>query len=224
MNRTIRLLSALAVLALSLATSQAFAQGETLRDLMPEPPRAQSPAKGFEATIRLFDSVLIHPLPDWMPREIQGDPMSSTLFSRQEKGNVFRMEMVPKEETFQDWRNLYAVMGLRNYPGTISDHARQIITLFRSGCSPSNLAIRPPQGNANIALLIIACGSFSRQAGMGEVAVFVLLHRGKTAVRLYREWRGKAFRAEDRGQWPVKRKTLDHVIRTMTQARLVPDS
>ena len=57
---------------------------------------------------------------------------------------------------------------------------------------------------------------------MGEVAAFVLMQRGKTAIRLYREWRGPAFRSEDPNQWPVSLKNVQRVIQTMTRARLVP--
>lgn len=222
MNRFVRL-HLISLLFAVAPVAGGHAQDETLHDLMPPPPATSPQKAGIHASIRLFDSLLIHPLPDWSPREVESDPLSATRFDRQRGENIIRQEMVPVEETFKDWRNLYGLMGLRNYPGTNAAHAGQIVRLFRTGCSPSNINIQPLHGNERMALQVVACGSFSRQPDIGEVAVFVLLKRGTTAARLYREWRGPAFRAEDPGQWPVKRNTLRHVIMTMTGARLVSD-
>lgn len=203
-------------------SASAQARTETLEDLMADPPVTEPRRKEFNGTLPLFDSLLIHPMPDWMPQEIQGNPITSTRFNRKQGKNVFLLEMMPREEKPSEWRNLYAVLGFRNYRGTNETHARLIGNSFKTGCKPSNLNVRPLQGNPKIALLVVACGSFARQTSIGEVAAFVLLQRGTTAVRLYRQWRGPAFRSEDPQQWPVTRKSLDRIIGKMIRARLGP--
>ena len=202
--------------------AHAQSQVQTLDDLMADSPNSQPIRKSNVGSIRIFDSRLIHPMPDWLPQEIKANPMSLTRVSRQEGKNTFQIQMVPKEESITEWRNLFAIMGLQNYGGTNATHARDIVRGFRVGCKPSNLNVRPLQGNPKIALLVVICGSFAREPEIGEVGVFVLLQRGKTAVRLYREWRGPAFRSEDPSQWLVTTRSLDRIIKAMTRARLLP--
>ncbi|MGI9356630.1 MAG: hypothetical protein ACR2PF_15905 [Rhizobiaceae bacterium] len=212
-----------ACVALSVSDSvQAQSRMETLEDLMPESKTPGHPRRDITGRVTVFDSLLIHPLPDWTPYEIQANPITASKINRERDGKTLKLTMVPREESFESWRNQYGILGFRDYPGDNRMHANEIARIFRTGCRPSNLRIGPLQGNPKIAMLVIACGSFARQAQMGEVAAFVLMQRGKTAIRLYREWRGPAFRSEDLNQWPVSLKNVQRVIQTMTRARLVP--
>jgi len=219
------LLFAAACLALSVSGNvQAQSRVETLEDLMPELKTPRRPNRDITGRVTIFDSILIHPLPDWTPYEIEANPITASKVNRERDDKSLKLTMVPREETFETWRNHYAIMGFRDYPGNNRTHANEIARRFGAGCRPSNLLIGPLQGNPKVAMLVAACGSFARQADKGEVAAFVLMQRGKTAIRLYREWRGPAFRSEDPNQWPVSLKNVQRVIQMMTRAQLLPPS
>lgn len=222
MKAIFRLITAASLFFAAAGLSAAQSQMGTLEELMAKPAAPAPGSQEFKGSISLFDSVLIYPMPDWMPRETQGNPMSSLRLNRRRGEKVFLLEMLPKEEPVSAWRNLYAVMGLRDYPGNNATHARDIVRALGSNCKPSNLNTGPLKGNPRLAVVVVACGSFAREPDKGEVAAFVLLQRGTTAVRLYRQWRGPAFRSEDPEQWPVKREAFERIIRQMTKARLTP--
>ncbi|MDD9908727.1 MAG: hypothetical protein OXR62_03460 [Ahrensia sp.] len=203
-----------------LDTAIAQSRTQTLDDLMPQSSQPTLSKRDITGRVTIFDSVLVHPMPDWLPKEIQANPIRSTKINRSRDERSLLLEMIPREETFEDWRNLYTIIGFRDYPGDNASHARAIMRQFRDNCSPSNLMIGPLQGNPRLAMLVTACGSFARQRDMGEVAAFVLLQNGKTVARLAREWRGPAFRSEDPNQWPVSRASIQRIIQTMTRASL----
>ena len=209
-----------ATLALSaILAPQSYAQTETLDDLLPAP-QPGAKYRGLNASVRLFDTVLVYPLPDWSPTERSSNPLKASKFNRTQKGNIFSLQMVPKEEEFKSWRNLYAIVGVANFPGNTRSHADQIIKQFRAGCRPSNLSIRPGSGNRNKAIIVIACGSYARKQDEGEIAAFVIFQHGKTAVRIYREWRGPAFQAGTSATWPVSPEEVQRVLRTMHASTL----
>ncbi len=198
----------------------------TLDELMPKAP--QSPARpganfrSMSGTIRLFDSVLIYPLPDWTTPDRETNPLADTNYSRGQQRAIFHLEMVPKGENKKDWKNLYAILAQENYPHGIRGHVREIIGGFRAGCRPSNTTVRPGRGTDTKFLLIIACGSYANNPSQGELAAFVVMQRGSTAVRLYREWRAPAFRSEDENQWPINGEELGKILTSMQKARLFP--
>lgn len=201
------------------AASPAFAQSETLDDLLPAPQKGAK-YRGLNATVRLFDSVLVYPLPDWSPTEASSKPLTASRFKRSQKGGIFSLEMVPKDEDFKKWRNLYGVVGMANFRGSTQQHANQIVSQFKTGCRPSNLSIRPGSGNSKKAVIVVACGSYAQKRDEGEIAAFVLFQNGKTSARIYREWRGKAFQAEVTSTWPVSEEEVRRVLRTMAASTL----
>ena len=196
-----------------------FAQNETLDDLLPSP-QPGAKYRGLNATVKLFDSVLVYPLPDWSPTEVSSNPLTASRFNRTQKGNVFSLEMVPKEDDFKSWTNLYGVVGMANFRGSTQQHANLIVNQFRTGCRPSNLAVKPGSGNNTKAVIVVACGSYNQKREQGEIAAFVLFKNGNTSARIYREWRGKAFQAEVTSTWPVSEEEVRRVLRTMAASTL----
>jgi hypothetical protein len=208
------------LIALAMVTApNAYAQSESLDDLLP-PPQPGAKYRGLNATVKLFDSVLVYPLPDWSPTERSAQPLTASRFNRSQKGNVFSLEMVPKEESFKDWTNLYGVVGMANFRGSNQQHAKLIVNQFKTGCRPSNLSVKPGGGNNKKAVIVVACGSYTKKRDIGEVAAFVLFRNGNTSARLYREWRGKAFQAEVPSTWPVSEEEVRRVLRTMATSTL----
>ncbi len=207
-------LAATLVAASASLAAPAFAQSETLDDLLPAP-QPGAKYRGLNATVRLFDSVLVYPLPDWSPTEASSNPVTASRIKRSQKGNLFSLEMVPKEEEFKSWTNLYGVVGMANFRGSNQQHANLIVNQFKAGCRPSNLAVRPGSGNNKKAVIVVACGSYTTKRDQGEIAAFVLFKNGNTSARIYREWRGKAFQAQVTSTWPVSEEEVRRVLRTM---------
>ncbi|MEM8750252.1 MAG: hypothetical protein AAGF28_08110 [Pseudomonadota bacterium] len=185
---------------------------------MPERPPVNY--NSVNGTIKLFNSTLIYPLPDWTPLDRSKNPLASTKFIRQSEDDLFHMEMIPINEDKKDWSNRYSITAQKTFPGSIRDHARQIIGKYRTPCQLSNFQVRPGKTTPNKAVLYLVCGNFVENRDEGLVAAFVLFKNRDNAIRLYREWKGPAFRSEDPSQWPVSREDFRRIFNTIVRADL----
>ncbi|MEM1039478.1 MAG: hypothetical protein AAGI12_08400 [Pseudomonadota bacterium] len=183
------------------------------------PMRPNQRLSNANGVIRLFDSVLLFPLPDWTTLNTS-TAMQASRFNRRQQPGVFALEAIPRDETFQNWKNIYALLAIQNFRGGPARNMMLAEDNFQQGCAPGT--VRTVRGTARegVPTLLVACGAYAKQPDMGEVGVFVFLQRGNTAVRLYREWRGPAFDPDDTNAWPVERTQLMKVFNQLQAARL----
>ncbi|MEO0545748.1 MAG: hypothetical protein AAF035_02260 [Pseudomonadota bacterium] len=183
------------------------------------PMRPNQRLSNANGIIRLFDSVLLYPLPDWTPLNTS-TAMQASRFKRGQQPGVFSLQAIPREETYQDWKNLYALLAIQNFRGGPARNMMLAESNFQQGCAPGTVRMERGTAREGVPTLLVACGAYAKQPDMGEVGVFVFLQRGNTAVRLYREWRGPAFDPDDTAAWPVERPQLMKVFNQLQAARL----
>jgi len=190
----------------------------------PSPPliaplRPNQNLRSANGVIRLFDSVLIYPLPDWTKLN-SSKALQSSRYNRLQQPGIFALEAVPIEETHTNWKNQYALLAIQNFRGGPVRNMQLTERNFQEGCAAGTVRMVHGVAREGVPTLLVACGAYAAKADTGEVGVFVFLQRGQTAVRLYREWRGPAFDPDDSKTWPVNRAQLMKVFKQLQSARL----
>lgn len=193
----------------------------TLEDLLPQRNEKSGP-RSFDGRIQLFDHLLFHPMPVWSLVGNGAAPGERTKFDRNRKGNAFRIDFVPKEEDFKDWKSRFSIIAFNNSNVGLVQQARRLGEFIRSECSPRNLRIFPGNRTQSRLVLVSSCGNYSRKRDTGEMIAAVIIKRGKLMVTLMRQWRAPAFQASIRSDWPIPRREIDGVLSELLRSRLVP--
>ena len=227
MKHRLKRFAALALFSLATGiganSSTAIAQDGlgSLNDLLAPSPSLNAP-RSLNGRVRIYDSVLVHPMPVWSRVEDGAAPSERSIFQRSSQENVFRFDIAPRGESFKDWRNLFAVVAFKNRPGPIERQAHGVVQHFKRQCSPNNLGIYPGNKTTEKLVLVVSCGNYSRQREFGEIAAVTIVKRGNLAVTLMRQWKRKSWITSVPSQWPVSRKEIDGVLKELVRSRLLP--
>ena len=216
------MLSALVVCSM-MFTGPAHSDGGlgTLQDLLP-PREEQSSKRAFDGRIRLFDHFLFYPMPVWSLVANGPAPAERSQFQRSRHKNAFRLDVVPKDEKFDDWNSRFSIIAFDNQNHPITTQATRLANYFRSECSPSNLRVFPGNRTQTKMVMVAACGNYSRKKDKGEMAAAIILKQGDINVTVMRQWRGPNFQARIRSQWPVSKSEIDGVLNELVRSKLVP--
>jgi len=208
--------------AFSFLTSPASADDHlgSLEDLLP-PSSSKSKARSFTGRIRIFNSVLLHPLPVWSRVANGPAPAEKTKLTTANRKGVYYLDMVPKDESFKQWTNRFGVVGFNQPNASLQRQSNLVVQHFRSICSPSNLQVFRGRQAADRTVIVVACGSYSRQPGTGQMAAVMFLKNKTQSVTMRREWRGPAFQSKVASTWPVPKRELDGVLSELYRSRLL---
>lgn len=138
------------------------------------------------------------------------------------RDNTYQMRMVPRDEEFETWKNLFTVVGHDRPAGSLEQHAKIVGRQFITICSPSNTQVFLVDKSPSRIMQVVACGNYSRDRGAGQIAVVVAIQNEKGLVTLTRQWRTKAFQSRIRSSWPVPKREVDGVLIELSRARLNP--
>ena len=171
--------------------------------------------------IDLFGERLNYTHPDWTDGAPPDELLGAMKVSRQENERQFLIELIPADQTFEAWTDLFAVMAKRE--GSVGAELDEIEANFTGGCAPDQLLIlrsdrmeNPPPVEGGFATVI--CGAYSFDPTRGQVAAFRVVEKNGVTARLYREWRGPAFDAATRENAPVAMGDVAEVNRRLLAA------
>lgn len=163
--------------------------------------------------IRLYDTILRYPMPSWV--DVTGDLLKQSEYSRQQKGNYFIFEQIPKGEAFDSWTALYAVAAVHKPDFSFKQFLGASIAQIGQKCGKSNLNYERLSQDESSAMLVIVCGSYAKADGqfgyapdVGDVTVMRFDQAGATFIKTYHHWRGEKFDIEREENWPVRRRTV----------------
>lgn len=129
-------------------------------------------------------------------------------------------EMIPKGESFEDWRNLYAIFAERPLTGDIDSIMNGQINLFARACTSAALAFEKKLSD-QARLFVIYCDAYKDRPVLGEVAAFRMELQGDTLVKLYQHVRVPAFSFDTvRDRPPVAVDSLRSMIVRVGNLRL----
>lgn len=182
--------------------------------------------KSPTAIIQLFQAIVNFPPPEWQDPDnlLQGSEIA-----RRQSGNTFVLEFIPKGQTFESWRQLYAVYALKSSGMELSDFVERSIVPFNQGCGEENLKTRTVSESEASVLVQIFCENSAGAPkemgygdGVGEIAVMWFGRYRQTFVKVYQQWRGPRFSEADPETWPAKQEEIDRVFRRMALVKLAP--
>lgn len=202
-------------------SSQAQQDLGTLQELLPPSPGANA-RRSINGRIRVFDNVLIHPMPVWSKYSDGPAPSERSKIQTATRDGIYSMNMTPREETLDNWKSIFTITGVNRAGISIKEHAESVAAQFQSVCSPSNLKFFPGRQTPISVLFVVACGNYSRDREQGHMAAVVVLKTETTVVTISRQWRDKAFQAAIQSAWPVDKDELESVMAELAKSRLIP--
>lgn len=194
----------------------------TLQDLLPPSSSVNSARRSLNGQVRLFDNVLIHPMPVWSSFANGPAPAERSKIKTANKNGLYQMSMVPREEDFANWQNLFTVTAHQRDKRSVGQQGRQVMQQFRTICSPSNLQVFKVHASPTMLIQVVACGNFSRERSKGQMAAIVTLRNESGLVTLTRQWSTPAFQSKIPTSWPVPKNEMDGVLGELSRSKLVP--
>ncbi len=180
----------------------------------PMPPQAAP--KADRATIKLFDATASVPLPNWQ----KGDDVGAeSEINRLENESSFLMEFVPKNDSFTDWRRLYAIRADVTPSLPLADAYNGQVNIYSSVCGKDDVRLQKLSASDAHVLFALICPSspdgprkFGYGPDVGEISVFWIGRHNGTIIKIFHHWRGENFDPEDQGSWPVRQEQVQQVI------------
>jgi|GEM_PF-4172322 len=142
--------------------------------------------------------------------------MTESEYFRSNKGNQFMLEAIPKGQTFEKWKTLYAVSAIK-IGRKIPLKTWEDVTLnnFKKTCTDGEF--KELVRKEAVSLYQVVCPKISgpKKMGykkkMGEVGVFAFFVVDGVLISHYIEWRGKSFSMDNPKKWPVSQSELAKV-------------
>jgi hypothetical protein len=193
----------------------------SLQDLLP-PSQSNPTARSHDGRVRIFNNFLVHPMPVWSSFDSGPAPAEQSRIQTGSRNGTYRLTMIPDDEEFKQWKNLFAVTGHDGPVRALADHGRVVIQQFRTICSPSNTQTFLVESSNTRVMQVVACGNYSRDRAVGQIAVVVSMQNATGLVTMSRQWRTKSFQSRVQSSWPVSKLELDSVLVELSRARLIP--
>ena len=193
----------------------------TLSDLLP-PSQSTPTPRSQNGRVRIFNNFLVHPMPVWSRYANGPAPAEQSRMQASTQNNTYQMRMVPREEEFDNWKSLFTVVGHDRPVRSLEQHARVVGRQFISICSPGNTQLFLVDNNPSRIMQVVACGNYSRDKSIGQIAVVVAIQNKNGLVTMTRQWRTKSFQSRIRSSWPVPKREVDGVLIELSRARLIP--
>ncbi len=204
------------ILASVLALLPLMAKAEPLTDI------ALVPAPDPAIVIQALDVTASIPAPPWTetPR-IARDTDSERNRALSEQGtDVFRKAYVPKGQSFENWRELYAVQAETPLLGSAEAHRNLIAQRYQATCV--NAALAPIFQDDTRQVFMLFCPSLQDDREMGEMAVMVFTKSQDTLVQVQYRRRVPSFDNAEGFQMPATRDEMRRLVQRLNQAHLLP--
>lgn len=173
----------------------------------------------IKQVINIFDATVSYPAPSWQ-RSI--NVQNEHEFYRDQKGNQFLFEMIPKGEAFTAWSKMLVVAGLQQPAGANMDlglFAKKQLVPFVRICDRESFSVQKLTSTRDVLTYIVYCTdspggptNIGYGPGVGELALITFRKAGRTFIKVVHEWRGPRYTGADRNSWPVKYDTLMDMI------------
>ena len=182
-------------------------------------------AKDIPLVINIYDAVVTYPSPSWIPQGADTDQiMNGSEFFREQKGEVFVFEQIPKGQEFDSWTSIYAVSGLKvptDSPVTMDLFVSSTLSGLANACDGrDNIFLHYLEKTEKAVTTLIFCQKFGKgphpngyHSSMGEIGLFRFFRKKDTFIKVYQEWRGNGFIANNPDSWPMPKTELDQMVK-----------
>lgn len=186
-------------------------------------------------TIDIFGNTVIYPAASWQKSAIQksiseknehrGLPFKTF---RNQIGNYFILEIIPKDEEFSNWNNLYAISG-ELIPCRFPLDLQQLATLsrdpFKKYCQKFSYTSESLSTSPHKAIIETYFCEQINGSSEGEIAIkFIALTSNNTSINVYQEWKAKHLKIHDESTWPVGKQALDDMRQQLKSIQIYTTS
>ncbi len=144
-------------------------------------------------SMKIFEASVSFPYPNWFTHGFVGD------IYKKQNGASFIFEEIPLEQTFDNWKELYAVYGLNSKSDKINLEKFIIYSIipFQNVCG-KNIKLAAVNKNSATPTYLLFCGKKSKSK-YGEVAILKFFKVKNTYIKVYQEWNITPFEVSNLG-------------------------
>lgn len=179
-------------------------------------------AAKIKRNINLHGVTLHYNSPPWSSGN-KKDILNESRLSRQQKGPLFVIESIPKDQKFESWKTLFGIKANKYQTSpNIDQWVYSNLIVFKQNCN--GYQSRLISKNKHFALVYVFCPAIKKtnlnqnKEKTGEIAVFSFFTLNRVAISHYLEWRGKAFTIANKNSWPVSENEFKRGIQIIGSA------
>ena len=184
--------------------------------------------------IDLYGKTLVYPAPSWVDYNHQNldDAIQSVTESkrfREELDHSFIFELIPKDQDFKAWTQLFGVVAVENSKQKVSfiDFVNASLEPFFSTCGSQNIHLEVVENTEKLIKVLLFCANTPNgknhgyRDGVGEVALLCFLDADTVLIKVYNEWRGEKFILDKTSSWPVSQKKIIEMQQRFSHIKLL---
>ena len=164
-------------------------------------------------TVKLYEGVLKFPTPHWIksPKE-----MGNMNVSQSQTKNTFTIEIIPKDQEFENWTNMYGVYGFYLPEYDMKRFVTESLNALGLGCGVKANTVAVESDNGLI--MIYHCDDLVEPLVVDgnnvESGFLYMAQVGHSFAKIYQAWRGSS---EDKakGDWPINEQLIKEVLKEM---------
>ncbi|HAV93834.1 MAG: hypothetical protein CMF52_02875 [Legionellales bacterium] len=185
----------------------------------------------FVGQIHLYNNVVNFPIPIWQQKAMLANGSRQSKSSdqpyktyRKEVPGQIIIEMIPKNETFENWTHLFAILAY-HVPKTPTITQMQNISrsIFIESCKKLSISDQVFTKITHKATLetYICSGLDDSQEGEIMVKYIGILPNG-LIINIYQEWKSKGLQINDPTTWPISQETLKTTQKEFADISIYP--
>ncbi|MFT6658830.1 MAG: hypothetical protein ACJAZW_001995 [Maritalea sp.] len=197
-----------------------------LLGLSPTAAQAEEPPNH---NVMLYGNLLLFHGPSWVSSVENSIELSE--ISRKNEKTHFLLELIPKNEKFESWSKIFAVLAEPDKSLTPEIIAEQTYGVYGGACNDAvfDSVQLPKTGNSGTQLsgylFVIHCPSYRNDPKRGQITAYRILKSGDVTARVYQEWRGPAYDVQDKASWPASFNEISLMVQRLLATSFVsPES
>ncbi len=178
--------------------------------------------KKITSVVNLYGVTFQYGIAPWV--DTTKNPLEQVKPYRHQQGNDFILEFIPADETFEDWKTIFAISATRNNRtvpvGLWKDYSLEGLRKHCERYEEKTLV-----ESETVALVQVFCpkvvGAPIKGYGgrMGEIGLFAFMVHDKILINHHIEWRGHSFNTKYPNKWPVQQGEIDKAIELLKSAK-----
>lgn len=155
-------------------------------------------------TMRTFNVVSVYAPPPWSTGAsiLKDTKVFSEGVKSPDGTKVFIWEAIPKDQSFENWTNLYALSAAYPIFGTLDSYFQGSVGQFTSACSDTRVEVFNKFEDTSISFVVL-CGSYKNDPKTGEVAFFTMRLKDRTLVKNYYHVRVPSYKVTSSAKTPL---------------------
>jgi len=173
-------------------------------------------------TIRAFDAVAVLAPPPWT----NGIDVLNDTEIFQNQGDMgqgikgFIQEFIPKDESFDHWSELYAIMAETPKIASLSENRIWVEIDYNNACINDPEIVSLVSSKTRETVLAI-CPAYKDDPNTGEMMMITMREYKDTMVKVYYHKRGPAFNIDDPAGYPLGKADIKSLLAQQDQFKLI---